>query len=132
MRLMGQVGRRGAKLRGCPLSAWGGARGDEGRPGSGSEEDEGPQEKAEPPHDAHEDSGWSSDFSSIPLRLLGFGVLMGWHFLLLFFPLMISNERLLPEYLFQRQLVLNTSLGVFFIVFGWVLERFALQAGTRR
>jgi len=114
-------GREAARL---PAFRMGGARGDEGRPGSGSEEDEGPQEKAEPPHDAHEDSGWSSDFSSIPLRLLGFGVLMGWHFLLLFFPLMISNERLLPEYLFQRQLVLNTSLGVFFIVFGWVLERF--------
>ncbi len=127
-------GKSGVGARSCAAARFshGGARGDEGRPGSGSEEDEGPQEKAEPPHDAHEDSGWSSDFSSIPLRLLGFGVLMGWHFLLLFFPLMISNERLLPEYLFQRQLVLNTSLGVFFIVFGWVLERFALQAGTRR
>ncbi len=166
-------GKSGAGARSCAAARFphGGARGDEGRPGSGSEEDEDPQEKAEPPHDAHEDSGWSSDFSSIPLRLLGFGVLMGWHFLLLFFPLMISNERLLPhdahedsgwssdfssiplrllgfgvlmgwhflllffplmisnerllpEYLFQRQLVLNTSLGVFFIVFGWVLERF--------
>lgn len=119
-------GKSGVGARSCAAARFshGGARGDEGRPGSGSEEDEGPQEKAEPPHDAHEDSGWSSDFSSIPLRLLGFGVLMGWHFLLLFFPLMISNERLLPEYLFQRQLVLNTSLGVFFIVFGWVLERF--------
>ena len=119
-------GKSGAGARSCAVARFphGGARGDEGRPGSGSEEGEGPQEKAEPPHDAHEDSGWSSDFSSIPLRLLGFGVLMGWHFLLLFFPLMISNEHLLPEYLFQRQLVLNTSLGVFFIVFGWVLERF--------
>lgn len=75
-------GREAARL---PAFRMGGARGDEGRPGSGSEEDEGPQEKAEPPHGAHEDSGWSSDFSSIPLRLLGFGVLMGWHFLLLFF-----------------------------------------------
>lgn len=70
------------------------------------------------------DSGGSSDFSSIPLRLLGFGVLMGWHFLLLFFPLMIADDYRLPEFLFQRQVTLNASLGVFFVLFGWVLEKY--------
>lgn len=94
------------------------------RPGSSAKGAEGSREEADSPRDLTEGNGWSSDFSSIPLRLLGFGVLMGWHFLLLFFPLMISNEHLLPEYLFQRQLILNASLGVFFVVFGWVLERF--------
>ena len=70
------------------------------------------------------DSGGSSDFSSIPLRLPVSACSWGWHFLLLFFPLMIADDYRLPEFLFQRQVTLNASLGVFFVLFGWVLEKY--------
>ncbi|MEG0456089.1 MAG: hypothetical protein RR559_12240, partial [Bacteroides sp.] len=71
------------------------------------------------------------DFSAIPLRLLGFGVLFGWHFLLLFFPIPILATSDLVSVLFERQILLNLSLCIFFILFGWMLDVFSPQSKQR-
>ncbi len=57
------------------------------------------------------------------MRLLGFGVLLGWHFLILYFPLRLSDSSLIYETLFQRQVVLNGALCAFFAVFGWLTDK---------
>lgn len=69
------------------------------------------------------DKRGAAAISSIPLRLLGYGVLMGWHFLILFYPAPVLDDSLLPSILLQRQLVLNGSLCLFFLVFGWLIDR---------
>lgn len=52
-------------------------------------------------------------FTNVPFRLLGYGILMGWHFLLIYF--FVSAEAG-PELdvLFIRQMALNTTLAVTF------------------
>ena len=64
-----------------------------------------------------------SDLSAIPFRLLGFGVLLGWHFLILYFPLRLFDDSLISEALFWRQVSLNGSLFVFFFLFGWIMDK---------
>lgn len=55
-------------------------------------------------------------YANVPLQLLGYGVLMGWHFLLIYF--ITAPDATYPdlEELFGRQMALNTSLAVGFLV----------------
>ncbi len=63
------------------------------------------------------------DTTGIPLRLLGYGVLMGLHFLILFFPVPLAEGESLTGNLFVRQILLNCSLCGAFIVFGSFLDK---------
>lgn len=60
---------------------------------------------------------------SVPLRMLGFGILMGWHFLILYFPeLSLEASPDLSER-FIGQFVLNGSVCLSFLFFGWLIGR---------
>lgn len=71
-----------------------------------------------------------SDVSPLPLRLLGFGVLMGWHFLVLFFPLPLVEESQLAQSLFVRQVTLNCSLSVFFLAGSYFIDKLPVSSKT--
>lgn len=53
-------------------------------------------------------------YTNIPFRLLGYGILMGWHFLLLYFLVMPANSAPDSSILFFRQMALNGSLAFTF------------------
>lgn len=57
----------------------------------------------------------------LPLRLLGPGVLLGWHFLILYFPL-DATINTTEHALLLRQVALNCSLFVFFLVSALIIE----------
>lgn len=67
--------------------------------------------------------GSSAEFQSIPLRMLGFGILMGWHFLILYFPELSAEPMLNASDRYIGQLVLNGSFGASFALFGFALSR---------
>lgn len=60
---------------------------------------------------------------AIPLRMLGFGLLMGWHFLILYFPELSMNPQLDAWSSFVGQIILNGSLCFSFAFFGMVFSR---------
>ena len=60
---------------------------------------------------------------AIPLRMLGFGLLMGWHFLILYFPELSMNPQLDAWSSFVGQIILNGSLCFSFAFFGVVFSR---------
>lgn len=60
---------------------------------------------------------------AIPLRMLGFGLLMGWHFLILYFPELSMDPQLDAWSSFVGQIILNGSLCFSFAFFGVVLSR---------
>lgn len=68
---------------------------------------------AEPGQDS-EPPSWAR-YTNIPFRLLGYGILMGWHFLLIYFS--TAPEAAEPDayVLLLRQLTLNAALAVTFI-----------------
>lgn len=53
-------------------------------------------------------------YTNIPFRLLGYGMLMGWHFLLLYFFIEPLGAISGPTVLFSRQVALNASLALSF------------------
>lgn len=54
-------------------------------------------------------------YTNIPFRLLGYGVLMGWHFLLIYFSTALEATEPDAYVLLLRQLTLNAALAVTFI-----------------
>ncbi len=54
-------------------------------------------------------------YTNIPFRLLGYGVLMGWHFLLIYFSTALEATEPDAYVLLLRQLTLNAALAVRFI-----------------
>lgn len=60
---------------------------------------------------------------AIPLRMLGFGLLMGWHFLILYFPELSMDPQLDAWSSFVGQIILNGSLCFSFAFFGVVFSR---------
>lgn len=58
----------------------------------------------------------------LPLRLLGPGVLLGWHFLILYFPL-DATANVTEHTLLLRQVALNCSLFVFFLASALIIEK---------
>ena len=60
---------------------------------------------------------------AIPLRMLGFGLLMGWHFLILYFPELSMNPQLDAWCCFIGQIILNGSLCFSFAFFGVLFSR---------
>lgn len=54
-------------------------------------------------------------YTNIPFRLLGYGVLMGWHFLLIYFSTALEATEPDAHVLLLRQLTLNAALAVTFI-----------------
>ncbi len=56
------------------------------------------------------------------LGLAGFGVLLGWHFLILYFSFPLTGELIPADYAFLRQVVLNASLCAFFGIFGFLMK----------
>ncbi len=65
------------------------------------------------------------------LGLSGFGVLLGWHFLILYFSFPMASGVVPTEYTFLRQLVLNASLGAFFGLFGYLMKDLPERDGIR-
>lgn len=58
---------------------------------------------------------WTA-YTNVPFRLLGYGILMGWHFLLIYFLTTPENIHSDPRILFNRQVALNASLVAAFVV----------------
>lgn len=54
--------------------------------------------------------------------LAGFGVLLGWHFLILYFSFPKTGGMFPAEFIFVRQVVLNASLCIGFGVFGMLMR----------
>ena len=66
-----------------------------------------PEQESDPPT-------WAR-YTNIPFRLLGYGVLMGWHFLLIYFSTVPEATEPDAHALLLRQLTLNASLALTFI-----------------
>ncbi|WP_139653290.1 helix-turn-helix transcriptional regulator [Raoultibacter phocaeensis] len=66
-----------------------------------------PEKEGEPP-------AWAR-YTNIPFRLLGYGILMGWHFLLIYFSTAAAATEPDAHVLLLRQLTLNAALAVTFI-----------------
>lgn len=64
----------------------------------------------------------SSRLFSPTIGLAGFGVLLGWHFLILYFSFPMTSGMFPAEFIFIRQVVLNASLCVFFGAFGYLMR----------
>ena len=62
----------------------------------------------------NEPPSWAR-YTNIPFRLLGYGVLMGWHFLLIYFSTASETTGFDAHVLLLRQLTLNAALAVTFI-----------------
>ncbi|MEG1826500.1 MAG: LuxR C-terminal-related transcriptional regulator [Gordonibacter sp.] len=62
-----------------------------------------------PEHPGGREPFWER-YTNIPFRLLGYGMLMGWHFLLLYFLIQPLSGNADPDVLFFRQMALNVSL----------------------
>ncbi len=60
-------------------------------------------------------SQWSIDPS---VKLAGFGFLLGWHFIILFYPLQPTSAAPVSEFIIARQIALNASLFACFALFG--------------
>lgn len=56
------------------------------------------------------------------LSLVGFGVLLGWHFIILYQPLPLAEGFAPSEFLLARQVILNASLGLAFALGGRLLS----------
>ncbi len=63
------------------------------------------------------------------IGLAGFGVLLGWHFLILYFSFPMAGELIPAEHAFLRQVVLNASLCVFFGLFGRLMKNLPQRDG---
>lgn len=83
------------------------------------------------PHEQESESS-SKGSSSIHFRLLGYGILMGWHFLILYSPIPISDEMQLPTTFLLRQVALNASLCFFFFFIGWLLDKYIFITEKRK
>ncbi len=56
------------------------------------------------------------------IGLAGFGVLLGWHFLILYFSFPTTADVFPSEFALIRQIVLNLSLCIFFGLFGYFMS----------
>lgn len=65
-------------------------------------------------------------YTNVPFRLLGYGILMGWHFLLIYFLTVPEVVKADLVELFQRQLGLNTALALAFFVLFYMGRRVEL------
>lgn len=63
--------------------------------------------------------------------LAGFGVLLGWHFLVLYFSFPRASGVIPVEFVFIRQVVLNASLCVFFALFGRLMSTLPQRDGIK-
>lgn len=68
------------------------------------------------------DQQQSSRFFSPTIGLAGFGVLLGWHFLILYYSFPMTNGMLPDEFVSIRQVALNASLGISFALFGRLMS----------
>lgn len=68
------------------------------------------------------DQQQSSRFFSPTIGLAGFGVLLGWHFLILYYSFPMTNGMLPAEFVFIRQVALNATLGISFGLFGRLMS----------
>lgn len=79
----------------------------------------------------------ATERGTAPLRfnptigLAGFGVLLGWHFLILYFSFPMAGELIPAEYAFLRQVALNASLCVFFGLFGRLMKNLPQRDGIK-
>ena len=79
----------------------------------------------------------ATERGTAPLRfnptigLAGFGVLLGWHFLILYFSFPMAGELITAEYAFLRQVALNASLCVFFGLFGRLMKNLPQRDGIK-
>lgn len=64
----------------------------------------------------------SSRHFSPTIGLAGFGVLLGWHFLILYFSFPMTSGIFPAEFIFIRQVVLNASLCASFGAFGYLMR----------
>lgn len=65
------------------------------------------------------------------LSLAGFGVLLGWHFIILYQPLPLAEGAVPSEFILTRQIALNASLGLAFALCGRLFARLSQGEGTR-
>lgn len=68
------------------------------------------------------------------LSLVGFGVLLGWHFIILYQPLPLAENGTAAEFLLARQALLNASLALAFAICGRIFAGLPPQkaAGPKR
>ncbi len=64
----------------------------------------------------------SSRLFNPTIGLAGFGVLLGWHFLILYFSFPMTSGIFPADFVYIRQVVLNASLCAFFGVFGFMMS----------
>lgn len=85
-------------------------------------------------HDACEEDGlgeggslcdWEgrNPFANPAIGLSGFGFLLGWHFMVLFQPVPADGDIPFAEYLIARQIAINISLCVFFLIGGLAISK---------
>lgn len=65
------------------------------------------------------------------IGLAGFGVLLGWHFLIIYFSFPMTAGMVPTEFLFIRQVALNASLCVFFGLFGRMMANLPQRNAIR-
>lgn len=73
----------------------------------------------------------SSRLFSPTIGLAGFGVLLGWHFLILYFSFPMTGGMFPADFVFVRQVVLNASLCVFFGAFGPLMSGLPQRDGVK-
>ncbi len=57
------------------------------------------------------------------IGLAGFGLLLGWHFIILFNPMQYEGSSSASEFMLARQVGINASLCVFFLISGKLLSK---------
>ena len=62
-------------------------------------------------------------FMNPGIGLMGFGLLLGWHFMVLYQPIPISDDGVASSYLISRQIGINASLCVFFLLGGFLMSK---------
>ena len=65
------------------------------------------------------------------IGLAGFGVLLGWHFIILYYPLPATGSALPSDLFLTRQVALNASLCVFFALCGRLLAKLPQRDSIR-
>lgn len=71
------------------------------------------------------DKGRPNPFMNPAIGLSGFGLLLGWQFIILFYPLPSDGYSTMPtDFLLARQIAINASLCVFFILGGVIFSKF--------
>lgn len=70
--------------------------------------------------------------ATIPVHLLGFGVVMAWHFIILYTPFFEVDSAAELNRLFLRQILLNLSLAISFGFFALIGARYVASSARRR